>query len=447
LWKLQHSTSILGFATYRRHPLAFARFVGTLLVSNRDSEGDTNMLSDARIRAAKPRETAYKLSDSGGLHALIQPHGSKLWRLAYRYGGKQKTLALGVYPLVGLRDAREQRNEAKQLLAKGVDPSAQRRLAKQVAATGNTFRAIAEEVFIKQQNEGRADATLEKLRWLFEFAYPSLAERPIADITAPELLAVLRKVEVRGRYETARRLRSTCGMVFRYAIATGRAERDPSADLRGALTAPKVTHRAAIVDPSGIGALLRAIEGYDGHAPTRAALRLAPLVFVRPVELRHAEWSEFDLSGAQWSIPTHKMKMLRPHRVPLAKQSIAIIQELRKITGDGRWLFPSVRSVARPISENTLNAALRRLGYGPQQMTTHGFRAMASTRLNEMGLWNADAIERQLAHQEADDVRRAYIHAAEYWPERVRMMQTWADYLDALRDGEGERGRRVISFR
>src|SRR5262249_29095983 len=355
-----------AFATFRRHPLAFARFVGTLLVSKRDSGGDTNMLSDARIRAAKPRETAYKLSDSGGLHALIQPHGSKLWRLAYRYGGKQKTLALGVYPLVGLREAREQRNEAKQLLAKGIDPSAQRRLAKQVAATGNTFRAIAEEVFIKQQNEGRTDATLEKLRWLFEFAYPSLAERPIADITAPELLAVLRKVEVRGRYETARRLRSTCGMVFRYAIATGRPERDPSADLRGALTSPKTNHRSAIVDPTAIGALLRAIDGFDGQPTTKAALRLGPPVFVRPGELRHAEWSEIDFAAAEWRIPAAKMKMRRVHRVPLPRQALAIIRQLKAISSGGRWLFPSVRSVARPISENTLNAALRRLGYGPE---------------------------------------------------------------------------------
>ena len=391
------------------------------------------MLSDARIRAAKPRKTAYKLSDSGGLHALIQSHGSKLWRWSYRYGGKQKTLALGTYPSVGLKLAREQRDSAKQMLAKGIDPSAQRRLAKQVAATGNTFRAVAEEIFIKQRNDGRAAATLEKLRWLLEFAYPALAERPIAEITAPELLLVLRKVEARGRYETARRLRSTCGMIFRYAIATGRAERDPSSDLRGALTAPKVTHRATIVDPNGIGALLRAIEGYDGHPPTKAALRLAPLFFVRPGELRCAEWTEFDLRAAQWSIPAHKMKLPRPHRVPLSKQSIAVLQGLRKITGDSRWLFPSVRSVARPISENTLNAALRRLGYGPQEMTTHGFRAMASTRLNEMGCWNVDAIERQLAHQEPDDVRRAYIHAAEFWDERVRLMQAWADYLDTLK--------------
>jgi integrase len=224
-------------------------------------------------------------------------------------------------------------------------------------------------------------------------------------------------------------------MVFRYAIATGRAERDPSGDLRGALTTPQVSHRATIVDPTGIGALLRAVDGFDGQPTTRAALRLAAYVFVRPGELRHAEWREFDWDNAVWSIPAEKMKMQRPHRVPLARQPMAILRELQEITGSGRWLFPSVRTFERPISENTLNAALRRLGYGPEAMSTHGFRAMAAPRLNEMGRWNPDAIERQLALQEANAVRRAYTHRAEYWPERVTMMQAWADYLDELRDG------------
>jgi integrase len=393
------------------------------------------MLTDARVRNAKPDVRAIKLSDAGGLHLLVQPHGSKLWRMAYRFVGKQRTLAIGIYPTVGLQEARDQRDAAKRLLAKGIDPSAQRRLDRQSTARGDTFKTVAQEVLEKLVKEGRSPRTLDKLRWLLDFAYPSIGERRVTEITAPELLSVLRKVEVRGRYETARRLRSTCGMVFRYAIATGRAERDPSADLRGALTAPRVNHRSAIVDPTAIGALLRAIEGFDGQPTTNAALRLAPLVFVRPGELRHAEWAEVDLVAAEWRITAAKMKMRRPHRVPLSRQALAIIRELQTISGGGRWLFPSVRSVARPISENTLNAALRRLGYGPEQMTTHGFRAMASTRLNEIGRWNPDAIERQLAHQEPDDVRRAYIHAAEYWPERVKMMQAWADYLDGLREG------------
>jgi integrase len=366
------------------------------------------MLNDTRVRTTKPCQRPIKLSDSGGLYLLIAPHGSKLWRLAYRFGGKQKTLAIGAYPTFTLKAARDKREEAKQLLANGIDPSMQRRLDKQITSTGNTFKAVAEEVLAKLEKEGRADVTLTKKRWLLDFAYPAFGHRPIAEITALEVLSVLRRVEARGRYETARRLRSTCGTIFRYAIATGRAERDPSADLRGALTSPKVNHRAAIVDPVGIGALLRAIDGYDGLPMTKAALRLAPLVFVRPGELRHAEWPEFDLAAAEWRIPPAKMKMRRAHRVPLSRQALDVLRDLQPISGGGRLLFPSVRSTARPMSENTLNAALRRLGYGTDEMTAHGFRAMASTRLNEMSGWNPDAIERQLAHQEQDDVRHQH---------------------------------------
>jgi len=267
-----------------------------------------------------------------------------------------------------------------------------------------------------------------------EFAYDVIGDRPIAKITAPELLAILRKIEARGTYETARRLRSTCGMVLRYAIATGRAERDPSIDLRGALTAPQVKHRATIVEPTAIGALLRAIDGFDGQPTTRAALRLAPLVFVRPGELRYAEWKEFDFDTAIWSISAEKMKMRRPHRVPLSRQAIAILKGLNEVTGELRWLFPSISSVMRPISENTVNAALRRMGYAKDEMCGHGFRSMAATRLNEMGRWNPDAIERQLAHLEGNAVRRAYTHGAEFWSERVAMMLAWGDYLDELRE-------------
>jgi integrase len=392
-------------------------------------------LTDVAVRSAKPGGKPIKLSDGGGLHLLIQRSGSKLWRLAYRFKGKQKTLALGVYPTVTLANAREGRDEAKKLLARDIDPSAQRRLDKIKASAGNTFRAVADELLAKLEREGRASVTLTKKRWLLAFALPVIGGRLVNEITAPELLAVLRTIEARGHYETARRLRSTCGMVFRYAIATSRAQRDPATDLRGALITPKVTHRAAVVDPAGIGGLLRAIEAFDGTPTIKAALRLAPLVFVRPGELRFAEWPELDLEAAEWQIPASKMKMRRPHRVPLSRQALAIIRDLKGFSGGGRWLFPSVRSAARPISENTLNAALRRLGYGSDQMSAHGFRTMASVRLNEMGRWNPDAIERQLAHQEQDDVRRAYVHAAEYWPERVKMMQTWADYLDDLQEG------------
>ena len=391
-------------------------------------------LKDTAVRNAKPSAKPRKLSDGGGLHILIQPTGSKLWRLAYRFAGKQKTLALGAYPVVSLEEVRCLREEAKKLLARSIDPSAQRKADKQ-AGKESGFRAVGEEVIAKLEREGRAQATLAKKRWLLDFAYPAFGDRPVAEITARDLLALLRKIEARGLYETARRLRSTCGMVFRYAIATGRAERDPSMDLRGALTTPQVNHRATIIDPKSIGALLRAIDGFDGQPTTCAALRLAAYVFVRPGELRLAEWNEFDLATAIWSIPAEKMKMRRPHRVPLARQPLAILRKLQEITGNGRWLFPSVRSFTRPISENTLNAALRRLGYGSEEMCTHGFRGMASTRLNETGRWNPDAIERQLAHQEANAVRRAYTHGAEFWAERVEMMQAWADYLDGLKEG------------
>jgi integrase len=414
--------------------------VGILLPWVMPPSDDTNMpLTDTRARNAKATLNPRKLSDGGGLFLLVQPNRSKLWRLAYRFAGKQKTLALGIYPTVSLAEARSSRDDAKKLLARGIDPSAQRKANKRIerAATDNSFRIVAGEVVSKLQREGRAQATLIKKRWLLGFALSAFGDRPVAEITASELLTLLREIEGRGLYETARRLRSTCGMVFRYAIATGRAERDPSVDLRGALTTHQVSHRATIVDPAGIGALLRAIDGFDGQPTTRAALQLAAHVFVRPGELRHAEWKEFNLQAAVWNIPAEKMKMRRQHRVPLARQSLAILHDLREITGGGRWLFPSVRTVARPISENTLNAALRRLGYGSEEMSTHGFRALAATRLNEMGRWNPDAIERQLAHQEVNAVRRAYTHSAEYWPERVSMMQAWADYLDTLRaDGQ-----------
>jgi integrase len=389
-------------------------------------------LSDIAIRNAKPSRKLVKLSDGGGLQLLVQPRGAKLWRLAYRFDGKQKALAVGIYPVISLVDARARRDAAKKLLANGVDPSTRRKLDK--AANANSFRVVAEELLDKMRREGRADTTLVKTRWLLEYSFGAFGDRPIAKVSTPELLAVLRKIEARGNYETARRLRSTCGMVFRYAIATERAERDPSVDLRGALTTPKVKHRATIIEPAAIGALLRAIDDFDGQPTTKAALRLAALVFVRPGELRHAEWKEFDFDKAEWVIPAEKMKMRRPHRVPLARQTIAVLKDLKTITGELRWLLPSISSVTRPISENTVNAALRRMGYAKDEMCGHGFRAMASTRLNEMGRWNPDAIERQLAHLEGNAVRRAYTHGAEYWSERVVMMQAWADYLDELRE-------------
>jgi integrase len=391
-------------------------------------------LSDATCRAAKPAEKSYKISDGGGLHLLVETNGSRLWRQAYRFDGKQKLLALGAYPAIGLANARAARDENKALLAKGVDPSVQRRLDRSAAriARTNTFRIVADELIAKFAAEGDDPKTIEKKKWLVGLLNGDIGDRPIAEVAASELLDALRKIERRGRYDTARRARSLAGRVFRYAISTGRAKRDPSSDLAGALISPKVAHRAAITEPKAAGALLRAIDDLDGQVTTRAALQLIALTFVRPGELRHAEWKEFDTRGAVWKIPAHKMKMPRPHMVPLSRQALAIVADIRQVTGTSPFLFPQIRSWHRPISDGTLNAALRRLGYDKTQVTAHGFRSTASTLLNESRLWHHDAIERQLAHQDGDDVRAAY-NSAEYWDERVRMMQWWADYLDELR--------------
>ncbi len=395
-------------------------------------------LTDTAIRNAKTEGDVeqVKLSDGGGLQLWVTKDGAKRWRLAYRHEGKQKTLAIGVYPTVSLKDARDARDAAKKLLQSGADPMTAKRQAKaeQAAASANTFELIAAELVAKKRAENKADQTLIKMEWLLGFANTEFGSRPIKEITAPEILRVLRGVAARGRLETARRLRSTVGQVFRFAVVTGRADADPTAALQGAIPAPVAKHRAAIVEPVRFGALLRAIAGYDGAPETRIALELSALTFVRPGELRSAEWAEFDLDRAVWSIPGEKMKMRRPHRVPLAPQAVALLRELHALTGTGRFLFPSVRSVSRCMSENTVNAALRRLGFKQDEMTGHGFRSAASSILNESNLWNADAIERQLAHVDADSVRRAYARA-DFWDERIRMMTWWADKCDALRQG------------
>lgn len=401
-------------------------------------------LTDAAIRAARPGERVAKLSDGGGLQLWIMPNGSKLWRLAYRFGGRQKKLAMGAYPDMTLAAARDERAAAKQLLAMGTDPSQQKRVNKLALAANqaNTFSVLADELLDKKRREGKAPNTLFKLEWLFSLANAAIGARPISEISAPEVLLVLKSVERKGRLETAKRLRAVIGEVFRYAIATGRALNDPTFALRGALTAPKVKHRAAITDPAALGALLRAIDGFAGQPTTVAALKLMACLFPRPGELRMAEWSEFDLAAAVWTIPASRAKMRRPHRVPLPRQARAILTDLRAFTGAGALVFPGYgmsggegRKVApRPLSENTLNGALRRMGYGPDDMTAHGFRAAASTLLNESGRFSADAIERALAHQDADAVRRAYARG-EHWKERVEMAQWWADHLDALREG------------
>ena len=399
------------------------------------------MLTQLQITSAKPKAKPYRHADGQGLVLVIQPSGSKLWRFRYRYGGRQKTLHLGPWPTLSLADAREKCREARRAVAAGLDPALEKKRAKVAArfAVATTFKEVALEWIIKCEREGRAEITLDKIRWLLAVAYPLIGSHPINSITATEALAVLRKVEAKGRYESARRMRSVLSRVFRYGIATARCDRDVAADLRGALTTPRTVHHAAITDPDEVGVLLKTMDGYTGQEVTRMALRLSPHLFVRPGELRQAEWTEIEVDKAVWSIPVEKMKMRRPHRVPLSRQALAMIEELREITGHRRYLFPCMGSPRRPMSENGVNQALRRLGYETGEMTAHGFRAMAATLLNEMGQWNPDAIERQLAHQEASSVRRAYARG-EYWDERVAMMQHWSDYLDGLRDAaEGPR--------
>lgn len=400
-------------------------------------------LSDIAIRSAKPQEKPYKLTDGGGLYLMITPNGSRLWRWKYRYGGKEKILAIGPYPAVPLAKARETRDKARGLLVDGIDPSEHKRDARREAAliAANTFGILADEYIDKLRREGKAKSTLGKVEWLLGLARDELGNRAIAGLKAADVLVVLKAIEARGNHETAVRLRATIGAVFRYAIATARAETDPTQALHGALTRPKVTHRPAVTDAKAFGALLRAIEECDGQPTTKAALQLLAALFPRPGELRMSEWSEFDLEKAVWTIPAHRAKMRREHRMPLPPQAVAILERLRTFTGKGKFVFPCVRTVLRPISENTLNAALRRLGYTKDQATSHGFRATASTLLNECGLWNPDAIERQLAHVEGNAVRRAYARG-EHWDERVKMMRWWADHLDTLRVG-GE----VIDFR
>lgn len=392
-------------------------------------------LTDTQIRRLKTPDKEKKVSDSAGLHLLLKPTGSRLWRLAYRFGGKQKTLALGKYPYVGLAEARQKRDAAKTLLANGADPSQQAKAEKAMAAltSGNIFDVIADEMLAKATREGLAETTLKKKRWLLDLARSDLGLRPIKDISAPEILSTLRKVEAQGNYETARRLRATIGQVFRYAIATARADNDPTFGLRGALTTPQVVHRAAITDWQRLGGLVRCIWEYEGSYETRSALKLMTLLYPRPGELRQAEWDEFDFAKGVWTVPARRTKMRREHRKPLPESALEILKDLHKLTGAGNFAFPSVSSPRRPISENTLNAALRRMGFTKKEMTSHGFRATASTLLNESGKWNPDAIEAELGHVGADEVRRAY-HRAAYWEERCVMAEWWAMELVSLID-------------
>jgi integrase len=406
-------------------------------------------LTDAAIKNAKPSERLAILSDGGGLQLWVTPKGAKLWNVAYRFGGKRKRLAIGAYGKapagVPLEAARKQRDEAKGLLRQGIDTSTHKQHIKaaQAEALANTFGLVAEELVAKKRREGVASATADKAEWLLGIAKTELGVFPVSAITAAQVLKVLQPLEAAGKLETARRLRAIIGAVFRFAIATARADIDPTQALKGAIASPKPQHRPAITDPVALGGLLRAIDGFQGQPTTKAALQLVALLACRPGELRHARWSEFDLEGRVWNIPAERMKMRRAHRVPLPAQTIEILRALHAVTGQGvgGLVFPGLRSVTRPISENTLNAALRRIGYSQDEMVSHGFRSTFSTLANESGKWSVNAIEAALAHIEPNAVRRAYARG-DYWDERVKLMTWWADYLDTLRQGG-----RVLAFK
>lgn len=410
-------------------------------------------LTDMEVKKAKATDKPVKLTDGGGLFLLVQPNGAKYWRLAYRFAGKQKTLALGVYPdvpLVGywhdpktkkvwVKGAREQREDARKLLANDTDPGAVKQAQK--AAKGeqvaNSFEAIAREWFVRHSPNWKENHSSKIIARLENDVFPWIGARPIDEIAAPALLAAIRRIESRGALETAHRALACCGQVFRYAVATGRAERDPTGDLRGALPpVKKEKHFAAITEPKKVGELMRDIEGYQGSYIVKGAFKLSPLLFVRPGELRKMEWAELELDKAEWIIPADKMKMGVTHIVPLAKQAVEILREIQPLTGRGKYVFPGERDHDRPMSDNAIRSALRRMGWANDEMTPHGFRAMASTILDNMG-YKQEWLERQLAHEEPNKIKAAYKREAwrMYLPERTAMMQQWADYLDKLKAG------------
>jgi len=390
-------------------------------------------LSDVKIRSLKPKSKTYKVSDFDGLFVAVNPNGSKLWRFKYRLDGKEKLLSIGAYPAISLLQARQIRDAARSELAIGGDPSATKQEEKRIRreSKGHTFERVGAAFLDKQRKEGKSPATLSKTEYHLKLANKDFGRKPISEITSPIVLRCLRKVEAKGNYETAHRLRSRISSIFRYAVASGITEVDPTYALRDALIRPTVKHRAAITNPKALGALLLAIDGFEGQTTTRIALHLLAILAQRPGELRHARWEEIDFEEAVWSIPAEKMKMRKPHNVPLPTQALELLGELREITGAGELLFPSLRSWQRPMSENTLNAALRRMGYTGDEMTAHGFRASFSTLANESSLWNPDAIERSLAHVEKNDSRRPYARG-EHWEERVRLSDWWAGFLANL---------------
>jgi len=400
-------------------------------------------LNDAAIRALKSKERVFAVADEKGLCIEVAVSGSKLWRFRYRFAGKARVLSFGRYPEVSLKEARQRRDEARGTLRDGVDPGVERKRAKLTARfnAANTFVAVAEEyIEHKLVKEGRTAVTVKKAKWLLLQMKP-IWDQPLVDIKPAEVFGVLRRLEGQRKHETAKRCRSFTSRVFRYAAATGRAESDPAAMLAGQLIAPKVKHHAAILDPQKFGELLRSIDAFEGAPITRLALQVAPHAMARPGELRQATWDEFDLDAKIWRIKAERMKMRRPHAIPLSKQVISCLRELQQFSGPEGYVFPAFHTTRRPMSENTMNQAFRRMGYTSDEVTAHGLRTSASTLLNESGKWHPDAIERALAHGDSNAVRGIY-NRGQYWDERVKMMQWWSDYLDRLRTG-GE----VVKFK
>ena len=397
--------------------------------------------TNVALNALKPKEKPYKRADGRGLYIEVMPNGSKLWRFKYRLYGVEKRQSFGRYPEVSLAEARRLREEAKALLSAGRDPAIERRQAKLVAALSaeTTFDSVAREYIEKIASEGRAQSTIDKNLWYLK-QLKALKPLPVGQVRPADVLAVLKRIEAKGKYETARRCRAFVSRVFRYAVATLRAENDPAAVLRGALKSPKTKHHAAFDKPEQVAGLLRAIDEYEGHLITRLAMQVLPHVMARPGELRMATWDEFNLEEAKWRIPPERMKMRKPHLVPLSRQVTAYLRELAQLTGPKGFVFPAFHTWKRPMSENTMNQALRRMGYSKDEMTSHGWRSTASTLLNESGKWSEDAIERSLAHTDRNQVRGTYARGT-YWNERVDMHQWWSDYLDRLRAG-GD----VVSF-
>lgn len=402
-------------------------------------------LSDTKLRTLKATGATYKVYDVGGLYLEVSPSGAKLWRFRYRAGSKDKRLSLGRYPETSLASARKKRDEARRLLSEGLDPVMERKREKLTAAfkAANSFGDVAKEYIEKMVADGRAETTTLKANWLLAQLKP-IAAMPIADIKPIEVLAALKKLEARGKRETARRCRSFASRVFRYAVATGRGEVDPTSVLRGALAAPRVTHHAAILEPAGVGELLRSIDAYSGNAITRLACQIAPHVMMRPGELRQALWTEIDMTAAIWTVPPERMKMRRPHAVPLSRQVLGFLEKLHELTGPEGFVFPAFHTSKRPMSENTINQAFRRMGYATGEVTAHGLRTTASSLLNESGKWSPDAIERSLAHADPNAVRGIY-NRGRYWDERVAMHQWWSEYLDALRDRKMEEAKSLMA--